>query len=87
MTLTKQGHMVTLFCFQKMQNMLIYNQEKFQTPAKPLASQANQPHTGQIAHKPANYEKKISFLCYQKLQRYCKTCAKFATILRHCIKV
>ena len=65
MTLTKQGHMVTLFCFQKMQNMLIYNQEKFQTlavkletthkPAKPLGSQANHPQTSHIQDKsPTN---------------------------------
>ena len=52
-----------------------------QTTRKPGEPPTNQPHTGQIAHKPANYQKKISFLCYQKLQRYCKTCAKFATIL------
>ena len=58
-----------------------------QTTRKPGEPPTNQPHTGQITHKPASYEKKISFLCYQKLQRYCKTCAKFATILRHCIKV
>ena len=55
MTLTKQGHMVTLFCFQKMQNMSIYNQEKFRTPAKPLASQANHPQTSHIQDKsPTN---------------------------------
>ena len=34
---------------------------------KPPTNQPNQPNTGQFTHKPANYEQKISFLCYQKL--------------------
>ena len=55
-----------------------------QRPAKPLT---NQPNIGQTTEKPANYEQKISFLCYQKLQQQCKTCAKFATILLHFINI
>ena len=35
-----------------------------QKPVKPLT---NQPNFGQTIQKPANYEQKISFLCYQKL--------------------
>ena len=37
--------------------------------------------------KTPNYELKISFLCYQKLQRQFKTCAKFATTLCYYINV
>ena len=50
-------------------------------------SATNQPHPSQTTDNPANYEQKISFLCYQKLQRQHKTCAKFVTILRQYINV
>ena len=50
-----------------------------QTTDKPAT---NQPQTSQTTDNPANYEQKISFLCFQKLQRQHKTCAKFVTILR-----
>ena len=64
------------------------NQPKHpQTTQKPVKPPTNQPNHPETTQKPANYEQKISFLCYQKLQQQCKTCAKFATILLHFINV
>ena len=52
--------------------------------AKPLT---NQPDIEKTTQKPANYEQKISFLCYQKLWQQCKTCANLATTLLHFINI
>ena len=38
-----------------------------QTTQKLAKPRTNQLNIGQIKHKPASYEQKISFLCYQKL--------------------
>ena len=73
--------------------MLAVKLETTNIPAKPPTKQSNQAQTSQTTHKPPtnqpNYpqtshkhtimSRKSVFLCYQKLQRQCKICAKFAS--------
>ena len=52
-----------------------------QTTQKPVKPPTNQPNHPETTQKPANYEQKISFLCYQKtlatMQNMCQICNQF----------